>query len=252
MRTTTALAAVAFYVTLSQRLAFGAVELITNGDFSTPALAGWTVTDLSGGNGSWFASTVGTMTPLSGFGTSAVNGPGAAAVGGYAVSDQGGPGTHALTQGFTVPGAASSVILSFDMFVNDSDGGPIFHPAGLDHNSVPNQHARVDLLTALAGAFDTGAGVLDTFYLGADPQSTNPNAFTHYSFDITSLVGGGGAFQLRFAEVDNQGFFHQGVDTVSIQFTAATNGVVPEPLSLLVWGALTGVSALVIVRRNRG
>ena len=73
----------------------GAVELLSNGDFSA-GLAGWTVTDQAGGAGSWYADTVGSTTPVSALPTSALGG----GAGLYVVSDQTGPGTHALTQGF--------------------------------------------------------------------------------------------------------------------------------------------------------
>ncbi|HXG25089.1 MAG TPA: hypothetical protein VNJ09_11080 [Chthonomonadales bacterium] len=140
-----------------------AQELITNGDFETGTLAGWIVTDLAGGSGTWAIDDADGLTPISG---NATVGPAAGLL--YAVSDQEGLGTHALEQAFTVPAGALSVILSFDMFVNDWSGvGPIVDPSGLDHNSggtgAANQHARVDIMTAGAAPFDTGAGVLATF-----------------------------------------------------------------------------------------
>jgi hypothetical protein len=82
------------------------------------------------------------------------------------------------------------------------------NPAGLDWTvSMANQFARVDILSAGASPFDTGSGVLANFYLGAD-SGDNPHAYTNYNFDITSLVGAGGTFQLRFAEVDNVDSFN--------------------------------------------
>ena len=126
-------------------------NLITNGDFSA-GLTGWTVTTQEGSQGTnWFADTVGATTPLSAQPTS----PDGGGVGGYAVTDQTGIGATALTQSFTVaPG--STVTVMFDMFVNDwSRAGPIANAAGLDYTSggtlAPNQHARVDILTAGAG-----------------------------------------------------------------------------------------------------
>ena len=103
----------------------------------------------------------------------------------------------------------------------------------------------VDILSSAAGAFDTSGGVLANLYLGSDNTITNPNPFATYTIDITSIVGAGGNFQLRFAESDNQGFFHQGVDNVSL----TADSVIPEPSSialvgLALWGLRFG-------RRNK-
>jgi hypothetical protein len=204
---------------------FGAAELITNGGFEA-GLTGWNVIDQVGGDGSFFASSD-FFSPLS---SNPTAGPASGSF--YAVSDQSGPGAHALLQEFTVA-AGSTVTLSFDMFVNDwSEIGPIVDPSGLDFTSggtfAPNQHARVDILALGVSPFETGVGVLTTLYLGVDPFL--PNAYTHYSFDVTSIVGGGGTFVLRFAEVDNQFFFNQGIDNVSV--TAGT----PEPATVVLLG----------------
>ncbi len=191
-------------------------ELLTNGNFATGTLASWNVDNQAGGFGT-FVVISGTVTP-DGMQPTVGPPPGSTF---YAVSDQIGAGTHALSQMFTVPAGATSVILSFDMFVNDWSGvGPIVNAAGLDYTAVPNQHARVDILAADAPPFDTGTGVLQNFYLSVDPGA-NPHAYTHYEFDITDLVVDGGIFRLRFAEVDNQFFLSQGVGNVSIDFTGA-------------------------------
>ncbi len=205
-------------------------ELIMNGDFETGDFQGWNVDNQAGGSGT-FLDASGTTTPISGF-------PTAGPAGGtfYALTDQEGPGAHALSQIFTVPSAAASAVLSFDMFVNDQSGaGPMVNPAGLDYTAFPNQHVRVDILSADASVFDTGTGVLRNFYLGVDPGS-NPHAYTHYEFDITDLVGDGGTFRLRYAEVDNQLWLHVGVDNVSIQFVAA--GAAPQRAPLKKYRAV--------------
>jgi len=228
-------------IAVSNTTPTSAAQLIINGGFETGGFAGWTVADQAGGSGSFFVTGAAT-TPLSGFATV---GPRSGTF--YAVSDQTGPGTHALIQSFIVPVGSSSVILSFDMFVNDQSGvGPIVNPAGLDFNAFPNQHARVDILTATATPFATGAGVLANFYLGID-AGTSPHPYTSYLFDITPLVGAGGTFQLRFAEVDNQFFFNQGVDNVGIMASG-----VPEPMSLLLLGSgLAGLAAVALRQHHR-
>ena len=207
------------------------IELLTNGDFEA-GLASWTVTDQIGGIGSWFA-------------TGALSGPGSSLptvgpAGGvlYAVSDQTGPGTHALTQSFLVPIGATSVTLGFDMFINDYGGGPIIDPAGLDFTAFPNQHARVDILSATASPFDTGAGVITNLFNGVVPGGSGPNPWTAYGFDISSFVPAGSSYVLRFAEVDNQGNFLHGVDNVMLQAR------VPEPATLTLLGlAFMGLAA---------
>jgi len=230
--------------TTAGSLSASATQLLTNGGFETGTFAGWSEMTQAGGSGSFFVDGAAALGPLSGNSTA---GPAAGSF--YAVSDQVGPSTNALTQTFVVPGAASSVILSFDMFVNDSAGGPIIDPSGLDYTSGgtfnPNQHARVDILSAIATPFDTGVGVLSNFYTGVDPQHQNPNPYTQYAFDITSVVGAGGTFQIRFAAVDNSGNLNQGVDNVSIIFAA-----VPEPSTALLIGL--GLASLARVRRRVG
>ena len=209
-----------------------ASQLITNGNFETGNFAGWSEFDQAGGSGSWFISTPGAATPVSGFAT-APNGSGGSF---YAVSDQTGPGCHVLLQSFTIPAGATSVTLSFQMFVNNQFGAPIVNPAGLDYTAVPNEHGRVDILSSSATPFDTGAGVVANLYLGSD-AGPNPNPYTSYVFSLSSLAAG--TYQLRFAEVDNQFFFHEGVDNVSI---TATTGA-PDSGSTVV---LLGVAMIVV------
>jgi hypothetical protein len=220
----------------SASLAYGA-QLLVNGGFETGNFSGWTVANQAGSfPGSNFFVLSGTVLPLSGLTTV---GPASGSF--YAVSDAAGSGTHALLQTFTVSGPASSVVLSYRLFAN-SYGGSFVNPIGLDFTDGANQHARVDILSAGASAFTTTTGLLQNFYLGVDAGS-NPHAYTNYSFDITSLVGAGGTFQIRFAEVDNQLFFNLGVDNVSIISSTAATGV-PEPPSLalialgFIWLAL--------------
>lgn len=214
-------------------------ELLTNGNFETGTFTGWTVAKLSGSSGSFDIDTPGTTTPSSG----QLTAPGLLQNGRfYAVTDQVGPGTHSLIQSFNVPAGVSSVTLAFEMFVNDTSRNLIVGSQGLNHNGRANQHARVDLLSSAAGDFDTGAGVISNFYLGTDPLATNP--FKSYSFNITGLVAPGGTYKIRFAEVDNQGIFNQGVDNVSVK--ATTGGRVPDTGSTVLLLGLSICSVLSI------
>jgi hypothetical protein len=217
------------------------VELVTNGGFETGGFAGWTVTDQAGGSGSWFQ----TGAPAGPLSTLPTVGPHTGSF--YAVSDQTGPGAHALTQSIAVGVGQSSVIFSFDMFIDDWGGiGPIVDPSGLDFTSggtfAPNQFATVDLLAPGTSPLSTTTGVLSNFFVGATPFSGAGNPYIHYAFDITSLVAGGGAFDLRFAEVDNENNFLMGIDNVSV---LATSGApIPEPATLSLLGlGLVGLAA---------
>jgi hypothetical protein len=221
-------------------------ELIVNGGFETGDLTGWTEVDQSRGSGSWFA-TFGGDAPLSGL---PINPPASGSF--YAVTDQLGPGSHVLLQSFTVaPG--STVNLSFDMFSDNQSGvkAAVGGASDLDYTAGPTQHARVDILTAGASPFDTAGGVVQNLY--NDSTLTNfdiPNPYVHYSFDITAAVGGGGTFQLRFAEVDNQFYFQQGIDNVSVIETGG--GAVPEPASASLLGlGIAGVAGLNVRRKCR-
>jgi hypothetical protein len=165
-------------------------QLITNGGFETGTFAGWTVTDLAPGSGTFsIAPNDGVSpSPISGVGGPLALNPSGGSF--FAVADQTGPGTHALTQSFVVaPG--SSVALTFDMFMNDySSINPTVDPAGLDHTvGASNQHARIDILTAGAAPFSTAAADIVTSILapvpapaivgGINPWVSSPRVRSH-------------------------------------------------------------------------
>ena len=239
MRLRTILVKALAVVVASASLAVAApIELVTNGDFETGDFTGWTVTNQ--GEGNWLIDIPGTATPLSGSQTAANPAGGSF----YAVTDQPFFGTHSLTQTIVVP-AGSQVVISFDYFVNDWGGaGPLGNV--LDHNIVPTQFATADILTAGAGAFDTGAGVVANLVYDGGGTPPTGNAYTTFLLDITALVGGGGTFQLRFAESDNQGNLNFGLDNVSV---LATPTPVPEPGTFGLLAA--GLAAAVGSNRRR-
>lgn len=234
-------------------------EILTNGSFETRTFAGWTLENRPLGErydpdfpetGTFVIDdNADAITPLSGLPTL---GPAAGTF--YALSDMTAQGTHTLSQSFTVPLGANSVVLSYDMYVYDFFGaGAAINAMGLDHTTggtnQPNQHARVDLLSVGAGAFDTDAiSVLQNLYIGADLEaSQNPPeapVYRNYSFDLTSVALPGQTYQLRFGAVDNQFVIQQAVDNVSVQVV-----VVPESgtFALATLGLLP---ALAVARRR--
>jgi hypothetical protein len=202
-----------------------ASDVFINGGFETGDFTGWTTNIEGGSSGSLFVAS-GSTTPNSSHLTA---GPASGSF--YAVTDQSGGGAYALTQSFTVaPG--ETVEVSFDLFANDYAGTTTFGP--LDYTAGPVEFATVDLLTGSANPFSMSpSDVLENFYSGSD-AGANPNPWTSYSFDITSLVGGGGTFQIRFGEADNENYFNLGIDNVSV------DEVAPEPATFFLLGPALG------------
>ena len=205
------------------------VPLIVNGGFEA-GFVNWQVFDQAGGSGTVYLSAPGAATPLSAHPTA----PNPLGQTTYAVTDQTGPGTHVLLQPFVVPANSTSENLSFQMFVNDWDGGATVGP--LDYTGGPVEYGRVDILKAAAGPFSTNpADIVDQLYIGADAPLGTPDPYLPYNFNLTPFLVPGQGYQLRFAETDNQGFFNLGVDNVSLTS-------VPEPSSLAL--AALGAVAL--------
>lgn len=218
-----------------------AQELITNGGFETGDYTGWSTNVQAGSSGNLTVIANGANGPISNSATQ-VNAGGGAFV---SMTDQGGPGAYDLRQSFLVPLGATSVILTFDHVATDWSGsGGIVDPIGLDFTGPANQHARVDLLVGTAAAFSTApADILATFYLGVD-AGTPASWTTSITNNITGFVTPGQSYIIRFGQVDNQLFFNQGVDNVSV-FAAG----IPEPAT---WAMLiSGFGMIGFAARRR-
>lgn len=220
-------------------------ELISNGGFETGDFTGWSVYE---------AGTLGAVSVESGLVTPNSGKPTMGPASGtyYALMDDPAASANALIQTFST-GPVQSAVLSFNMFVNDHNpsGEVLIDPTGLDATTggsdSPNQHARVDLLSVSASPFDTGAGVLKTFYLGGGTGRLFNNPYTAFAgFDVTDVLAAGGTFQLRFAEVNNENFFNVGIDNVSLQVTP-----VPEASTWAMMLAGLALTGLITHRRRQ-
>ena len=217
-------------------LAFAApatANILVNGTFETGTYAGWTTNVEAGSSGNVQIEAYDGSAPIS------MTGYALNAAGGtyFSITDQGGPGAYSLTQAFTLA-TTTKVMIKFDHFATDSTGNPIDN--GRLYSTGANQNAIADLLTGAADPFTVnGAEILATFYgPGADAR-TRVNPWVTYS---TTLLLAAGTYQMRFAQADNQGFFQQGVDNVSVS-------AVPEPAS---WAMLiTGFGVVGAAARRR-
>ena len=221
---------------LTASLAQASTEIIVNGGFETGNFTGWE-TNEKGGSALFVES--GFVSPATAYPTI---GPNTGRF--YALAD--GPlGATSLVQRFSL-GTVSSALLSFDMFVNSGAANAV-HVTGLDQTTggsyEPNQHVRVDILSGIANAFDTGSGVLGTYYLGINRPMGDLN-YSHNQIDVTGLLGDGGSYQLRFAQVNNQNYLLQGIDNVSLTVTP-----VPEPKTYALMVAGLGLIRFAVRRR---
>ena len=228
-------------VALTCQSAF-AVPLLVNGGFDDGA-NGWSGASSDTDAGGWTLIQVGDPSPSSNFPTSTIGNQ----MGTIAIADQipspttGGfqPATVALYQPFHVPDLTQSVVLSFDMYVNDWAGQAAFTPAQL---------GRVDIIESDAPIFDTSAGVVFNAYIGTDGGPL-PAPSVHREFELAPLVEAGQDYIVRFY-VNSQLFWqNMGVDNVEIE------AVVPEPnfspaALMMCWAGVMAVCSRRSVRHN--
>jgi hypothetical protein len=203
--------------------------LITNGGFDS-GFSSWTRTDQLGSDGT-FALQTGTSSPVNGDPVPAPPGGTTAAM-----TDAQGPGSHVLSQNFTVSAPVIAAMLRFDVFVGNR-AGTFFSPSTLDFSTPTlNQQARVDILLGSATAFSVLPADVLLNAFQTNPGDPAVSGYTHHTVDVTALINShlGTPLTLRFAETDNVFTFQLGVDNIDIDV-----GAVPEPSSwLLAFGAL--------------
>jgi len=175
------------------------VEMISNGDFESGSLSGWTVTNW--GSGGWVVNT-GSFDP---YGNA---GPIAPISGSYdALTHQNNPGFHALAQSFVVPAEITSAVLAWSDRIRNS--------AGTFVDSIQEWQVLVK---------DSGGNTIQEVFAtnpGDAPWQTGPNS---RSFDLTSLLQfrEGQTLQISFEERDNLTTFNASLDDVSLLVTTGT------------------------------
>jgi hypothetical protein len=187
---------------------------ITNGNFETGNLSGWTLQNVGAPNATWYAYT-GTVSPTSGH---AIPAPPQGAF--AAISDETGVSSHILYQNIALePGYTQKLSL----FAYYSSVAPIFVPTPdtLDPTVLGNQQYRIDVMKPstpvnsvnptdiLVTVFRTTTGM---------PMSMPPTTLTA---DLTPFAGQ--TVRLRFADVDQASFLNSGTDAVSLVSTPPSN-----------------------------
>lgn len=175
-----------------------------NGGVGSNVFAGWSVVDFPEGQGSWFVQTDG-ASPLNGF--VAFTPPAGQFA---AMTDQSGPGTHILYQDVRVPAGQSTLSFKVSLF---NQAGVYFAPRTLSSERFPNQQFRMDIMARSAKVDGLGAGVLRNVFL-TEPGDPPLQGYITIRTSLTPFAGR--TVRLRFAEVDNLGNFHVGIDQVRI------------------------------------
>jgi hypothetical protein len=185
---------------------------VANGGFEDhpDSLVGWTVSDA--GSGAWYVQT-GMLSPTNGFSVAAPPDSLQAAM-----TDQGGPGTHFLYQNLDLVDGPAEITLDFMLFVQNLGAAWVVpDPDTLDHTVVPNQQIRVDIMDPTSDSTAVSAGVLMNLFSVEPGVTPDSLGYMTISADLSPLAGQ--TIRLRFAEVDNLGFLHMGVDSVFLTQT---------------------------------
>ncbi len=190
---------------------------IMNGSFETGNFSDWLTADT--GVGSWLAVPEGFLLLSGALAPTPPDGQF------QAITDMPFPGAHVLYQEFRVPDGG---VLEFDMWW-DNQAEVWFNNGTLDEVGSDNQHARVDLMVAGTDPFSTAGGDTLMNIVTLDSGAFQ-GGYDHIVADISAFAGQ--TVRLRFAEVDNQFFFHFAIDNVFVP--------APSALALLGLGGVFG------------
>lgn len=196
-------------------------DYVVNGGFEAGDFTRWVVYNRDAGAGE-FATDTDAISPIE---LKPTAGPASGDF--FAISDQNGPGAHAIIQRLeTEWGESVRTFVEYDVFVNSIGGTsiPIYGP-GLEFAGAANQYGLVDVLRRDAGPFSVSdSDVLEVLYADVGRLSP-PNPYLRRSHEITEAVNAArGKIALRFAEVANRGaedfgrrgFLNMGVDNVRL------------------------------------
>ena len=185
---------------------------LTNGDFETGNVTGWTVNNV--GPADWRAYS-GTTAPLSGLPIPAPPQGSFAAV-----ADQTSVSRTIMYQDVTLePGVQHSL----DFLLAYQNSALAFAtPASLDPAAAPNQQLRVDVLRAGTAVDSVASGDVLLQVFRTDVGEPLTMAFTRITANLTPFAGQ--TVRIRFAVVTSQDFLQAEVDDVRITTTGSCAG----------------------------
>ncbi len=225
-------------------------ELVTNGDFETGNLTGWTTAVESGSDSSCgYYRYSGTQS----FWGNSIQAP---PEGNHAVSSDTlePPCSSAIYQDITVPSGAE--VSCFLIYYYKNFGDEFVIGPGLNSSDLgtPNQQGRIDIMTENAGNFGTGSGVLENL-VQTEPGDPTTLDYTTLNFDLTAYAGS--TVKLRIAQANNQGVILFAVDAVSctVEDLGGEEEISSVP-TLSEWGlfamaGILGIVGFMVIRKRK-
>jgi hypothetical protein len=202
-----------------------AASRVTNGDFETGTLSGWTASD--NGAGGWSAND-GTF--LAGCaGLDGLDGPAAGSFDG--LFDMSGPASGLLSQEVTVPTGGR---LSFSMEYENDNGAWDITPGNEFDVLSPNQWISIDVLKhgADPASFDP-ADILATAFRETSGTADPAQPWHTVALDLSAFAGQ--SVIVRFASADTEDCLPFEIDQVAL-----TSGAAAPPVSRMAYCSVAG------------